>query len=66
MRIDPDPAALASLHEAHARMRSALALLDAADASGTPAAYLQHALCLLEEQLDPDARTRERKLLQTF
>lgn len=61
MRFHPDSIALASLREAHVRMRSALALLDLVEGTGFPAAHLQHAISLLEEKLgcEPSIRDRE-------
>jgi hypothetical protein len=65
MRMDPHLGALASLREAHARMCSALSLLDLVDGTGFPAAYLQHAICLLDERFEVDSGVCERQLYQS-
>jgi len=45
-------------------MRSALALLDLVEGTGFSAAHLQHAICLLEEELGCAPKTCEREAFE--
>jgi len=64
MRFHPDSIALASLCEAHVRMRSALALLDLVEGTGFSAVHLQHAISLLEEKLGCAPKTCEQEAFE--
>lgn len=51
MQLDPRANASARLNEAHSHMRSALAVLDLVEGTGYAAAYLDHAIALVQERL---------------
>jgi len=57
MQLDPRTNASAKLNEAHTQMRSALAVLDQVEGTGYAAAYLDHAIAIVQERLELGAET---------